>query len=281
MSRPKEPSFFCSYFQVVSNPIDYFRLFDSSCRWRGDSSHLYLSNPETAPILHALFPEARFIVILRDPRARAHSLYRHMRRYKHEDGEPLELLESFEEALLAEEHRYTDAGFPRSCRQYFWNFMYCRSGLYDLQLERYFKLYGRDKFSDLDLGRVALRSEWGLSRNRCISQHRPIAIDGAGSASIECRSRTHRLVARGGGDHGFMPRERDQPDRSPRREAARLEPLVAFEVEVRLPGAPVSQCGRRSAQSLTPINTCPVDPADLISDAPAGPEILGGESAWL
>lgn len=50
-SRIKEPSFFCSYFQVVRNPVAYFRLFESDRPCSLEASHVYFSNPETAPIL--------------------------------------------------------------------------------------------------------------------------------------------------------------------------------------------------------------------------------------
>jgi len=133
ISSIKEPSFFCSYFQMVKDPITYFRLFNSDARYRLDTSHVYMSNPETAPVLKGLFPQAKFIVILRDPKKRAYSLYLHMRRFNHHDGQPFEDLTDFVAALKAEEERYASATFFENCRQYFWNFMYCRSSLYDQQ----------------------------------------------------------------------------------------------------------------------------------------------------
>ncbi len=146
VSTPKEPSFFCSQFQVVKNPIDYFRLFDSPRRYRVDSSHVYFSNPETAPVLRDLFPDAKFLVVLRDPKARALSLYEHMRRFPHEDGEPFEPAQTFLDALQLEAGRFESPEFFATCRQYFWNFMYMRSSAYDEQLGRYFALYPRDRF---------------------------------------------------------------------------------------------------------------------------------------
>jgi hypothetical protein len=151
---PKEPSFFCSQFQVVKNPIEYFRLFDSDRRYRVDASHVYFSNPETAPVLHDLFPEAKFLLILREPKARAHSLYRHMRRALHDDGRPMELVETFHEALLREEERFNAPGYPAVCRQYFWNFMYMRSSCYDVQLARYLALFPRESFLILSLAEL-------------------------------------------------------------------------------------------------------------------------------
>ena len=159
VSVPKEPSFFCSHFQVVRNPIDYFRLFESDRRYRVDASHVYFSNPETAPLLRRLFPDAKFLIILRCPKARAHALYQHMRRALHEDGHPLELAESFREALSLEATRFGSAAFASSCRHYFWNFLYMRSSFYDEQLARYFDLYPRDRFLILSLAEFLRHAE--------------------------------------------------------------------------------------------------------------------------
>ncbi len=128
-SEIKEPSFFCSYFQVIQNPIVYFHLFDPPRKYRLDASHVYFSNPETPQVLFDLFPDARFILSLRHPKARAHSLYQHMRRARHADGRPLELVETFQDALALEAERFHSDSFFSTCRHYFWNFMYMRSSL--------------------------------------------------------------------------------------------------------------------------------------------------------
>ena len=154
-SNIKEPSFFCSYFQVVRDPITYFRLFESTARYRVDASHVYFSNPETPPVLRALFPAAKFLVILRHPKNRAYSLYRHMRRNGHEDGQPLEPIADFAAALKAETERYESQEFFNNCRQYFWNVLDCRSALYDEQLTRYFELFDPRQFHFLSLAELA------------------------------------------------------------------------------------------------------------------------------
>lgn len=155
VSRIKEPSFFCSYFQVVRDPISYFRLFESKARYRLDASHVYFSNPETAPVLRALFPDARFVIILRHPKNRAYSLYRHMRRSVHADGQAMEEIPDFAAALRAETERYASPEFFANCRHYFWNFMYCRSSYYDEQLSRYLGLFDRAQFCVLTLADLA------------------------------------------------------------------------------------------------------------------------------
>ena len=151
-SHPKEPSFFCSYFQDTSNPVEYFSLFDNSKKYRLDSSHVYLTNPESSIVISDLFPAAKFIVILRKPELRSYSLYRHMRRFRHADGEPYELINDFYQALVLEDERFVSDDFFKNCRQYFWNFMYCRSSMFDEQLSRYFQYYGWKNFFITTLG---------------------------------------------------------------------------------------------------------------------------------
>jgi len=147
MTAVKEPSFFCNGFQVIKNPIHYFRLFEPVTTEKaiGEASHVYMSNPPTARVLKGLFPDAKFIVILRNPAERAYSLYHHMRR------EGLEHSKTFEEALDLEEKRLNSESFRNHCPQYLYNYMYFRSGLYGSQLQRYFSLFGQKAFHVLTL----------------------------------------------------------------------------------------------------------------------------------
>lgn len=148
MSEPKEPCFFSPDFQVVADPDAYFGLFAQrpSARFHGESSHLYFSTPEVAPRLRRLFPDARFIVILRDPAERAYSLYRHMRRHGHE------ILPTFGQALDEEHRRFADPAFRVGNPNAFWNYLYVRSSRYDEQLARYLELFPREQFFVLTLG---------------------------------------------------------------------------------------------------------------------------------
>lgn len=151
MATPKEPSFFCSYFQVTRDPISYFNLFSERKNESaiGEASHVYFSNPETAATLQLLFPDAKFILILRNPTLRAYSLYQWMQCYRFEP------LETFESALEAESTRHTAPEFFDNCPQYFWNFMYTRSSYYHLQWERYLRFFHRDRFFVLSLAELA------------------------------------------------------------------------------------------------------------------------------
>jgi len=216
VSRVKEPSFFCSYFQDISNPVIYFSLFDENRKWRVDSSHVYLTNPESHEILSRLFPGARFILILRDPIKRAHALYRWMRRYNHADGNPYEPIDSFTEALHVENDRYHSSTFWKECRQYPWNFFYCRSSLYYEQVERYLKVYplkqflvltladfARDpttaceqiaKFLQIDAGPLLVSDEWQFNVDASAEEPPVEAVDFLQPKLCDVQSRTEQLL---------------------------------------------------------------------------------------
>jgi hypothetical protein len=138
----KEPTFFSEGFQMVKNPVKYFELFDSVGIETiiGEASHVYLTNPTTAKVLKALFPNSKFLVILRNPADRAYSLYHHMRRRGYE------YINTFEKAIEVEEERCVSKIFMETCPQYFYNFLYFRSGLYGEQLKRYFSMFSQEQF---------------------------------------------------------------------------------------------------------------------------------------
>lgn len=142
LSPEKEPTFFCEHFQVVSNPIQYFRLFDGAgcSKWVGEASHAYFSDPESPRVLHALFPDAKFIVILRNPADRAYALYAHMRRFG------LERIRNFEDALRAEEGRKQSTSFAQNNPESYLNFLYFESGKYGEQVQRYFHFFEPKQF---------------------------------------------------------------------------------------------------------------------------------------
>lgn len=142
MPSVKEPTFFCEGFQVVKNPVRYFELFDpvNGEQAIGEASHAYMTDPSSARILKGLFPDARFIVILRHPADRAYSLYHHMRRYGYEK------IGTFEEALKVEDRRASSPIFREKCKQYFYNYLYFRSGLYSEQIERFLSFFEKKSF---------------------------------------------------------------------------------------------------------------------------------------
>ncbi len=141
MSAIKEPTFFCDDFQVINNEPEYYQLFKevNNEKYIGESSHAYLSNPTSASKLKFHFPNAKFILILRNPADRAYSLYMHMKRHHYERTS------SFEKALAIERTRMNDH-FRKNNPQYFYNFMYFNSGKYGEQIKRYLDIFDKNQF---------------------------------------------------------------------------------------------------------------------------------------
>ena len=150
MSPVKEPNFFAFAerdlnFQApldrraeginhtsITDWVKYQRLFADAdpAQARGEASHTSLYWPDAAQNIHRYVPQARLIVILRNPVERAFSEYMHFRR----DGE--EPIECFEAALEAESDR-----IERN-----WAFgRYLDRGHYDEQLQRYFDRFPREQ----------------------------------------------------------------------------------------------------------------------------------------
>jgi hypothetical protein len=109
-----------------------------------DSSPYYLFHPAVPQRLHALLPDARLIVLLRDPVRRAYS------HYWHERDKGRETL-SFEDAIAAEaerlgnsEQRLADGTLERSREHQ--HFSYLARGRYAEQLDRWFTVFPRAQF---------------------------------------------------------------------------------------------------------------------------------------
>jgi hypothetical protein len=109
-----------------------------------DSSPYYLFHPAVPQRLATLLPEARLIVLLRDPVRRAYS------HYWHERDKGRETL-SFEDAIAAEagrlgdsQQRLADGTLERSPEHQ--HFSYLARGRYAEQLERWFAVVPRERF---------------------------------------------------------------------------------------------------------------------------------------
>jgi hypothetical protein len=109
-----------------------------------DSSPYYLFHPAVPGRMRALLPDAKLIVLLRDPVRRAYSHYWHER---HKGREKLE----FEAAIAAEAERLGDAHqrladgtLERSFAHQ--HFSYLARGRYAEQLEAWFSVYPREQF---------------------------------------------------------------------------------------------------------------------------------------
>jgi hypothetical protein len=107
-------------------------------RRAGEASVWYLFSTQAAAEIHAFNPEARIIIMLREPAEMLHSLY-HQFRF---DGN--EHLRTFEEALAAEDERRAGR---RLTRQTYLaqGLVYRETARYTEQVRRYFDVFGRER----------------------------------------------------------------------------------------------------------------------------------------
>jgi hypothetical protein len=110
----------------------------------GDTSPDYLFHPRTAERAMPLLPEARLLVLLRNPVDRAFSHYRHRirkgvesRTFEAAIAEELEL-EAADDGSLREDAYYDSPAHAKRS--------YLTRGLYARQLRRWFAVYPRDRF---------------------------------------------------------------------------------------------------------------------------------------
>ena len=141
----KEPSFFCDltppWAEAYRTYDRYLTLFAKGgrCAAVGDASTSYLVAPESAGRIRERYPDARIVVILRDPVQRAYSLYRFLCYWG------LETATTFEKALARESERIGNEAFQREAQLLYYCFLYYNSGLFSAQLERYFSLFRREQ----------------------------------------------------------------------------------------------------------------------------------------
>lgn len=111
---------------------DYEALFEGGTHAlaRGEASPIYLHTEGCAERIRSALPDARLIVLLRDPVDRAFS---HFRKHLQEN---LETAGSFAEAVRLEEERSRQGWSPE--------FQYVRRGFYYRQLEPYLRLFPRE-----------------------------------------------------------------------------------------------------------------------------------------
>ncbi len=140
----KEPHYFGTDLTIqphtIRDPDLYYGLFADAGERRcvGEGSVWYLSSKLAAQEIRAEAPDARVVVLLREPAEMAHSLYGLYRRTGNED------LPAFEEALDAEDERRgglripSTAYFPEGLR-------YVEAAHAADKLERFFTQLGRDR----------------------------------------------------------------------------------------------------------------------------------------
>ncbi|HEU4618301.1 MAG TPA: sulfotransferase domain-containing protein, partial [Gammaproteobacteria bacterium] len=132
----KEPRFFAyraAYARGLAWYLDEYFSGAARRRWRGEATPQYLHGGRLVAdrVRASCGEDLRFVVLLRDPVARAWSHYRHARRL---GIEPL----SFREALAAEKDRLSEN--PEAWCGYF------ADGLYARALDDWFSVFPRDRF---------------------------------------------------------------------------------------------------------------------------------------
>lgn len=96
----------------------------------GEASNSYLGSPSAAQAIRSRFPDAKIVMVLRDPVARAWSDYLMSVRLGHAHA-------SFREELQRDRAR-TEHRWGR-------DILYVENGLYHDKVRRYFELFGRDR----------------------------------------------------------------------------------------------------------------------------------------
>jgi hypothetical protein len=163
----KEPSYFCD---LVAPWASRYRDYDSYVslfakgRGRtavGDASTNYLVAPESAGRIRERYPQAKIVMILRNPAERAYSLYRYICNWGFEDAP------TFEKGLAREASRLGNARFMKDWQLLYHAFLYYHSGLYAEQVSRYLEVFPREQVHVLlfdDLKNDALAAVRGVYR---------------------------------------------------------------------------------------------------------------------
>ena len=101
-------------------------------KYLGECTPFYLYLPSIPMKIQETLPDAYFIIILRNPITRAYS------KYWHQVGGGFEYL-TFEEAIKLEEERINQ------CIEYKRFYSYLDAGIYHEHIERYYKLFDKEK----------------------------------------------------------------------------------------------------------------------------------------
>lgn len=142
--KVKEPHYFGSdlhfRYRTPLTEEQYLRLFEPArqARWIGEASVWYLYSTEAAKEIKAFDPNARIVIMLRNPVDMVYSLHS-----QHLYGDREDLV-CFEDALDAEEDRKNGRRVPRGARLVK-SLFYREVGRYSEQVKRYLDTFGADQ----------------------------------------------------------------------------------------------------------------------------------------
>ena len=145
VARPtkKEIHYFDKYYQ---RGIGWYRLHFSRdhSKLNFEASPYYVFHPKIPERLVATLPEAKIIVMLRDPVARAYSHYWHEKRLGHEHLSFADAIEAEDKRLAGESARLSEEDRYRSYNHD--HYSYVARGRYAEQIERWFQFFARQQF---------------------------------------------------------------------------------------------------------------------------------------
>ena len=135
--------YFCRDYGMPVTKEEYIKMLlpEGEYKCAGDVCHVYLSDETAAENLHKMFPDAKIIMILRNPADKAFSQYNWLTYHGYE------YVESFEEALEEEDRRLKRNMNKdgRLIQGSVYSYQYFHSGLYSEQIIRYKKLFDDEK----------------------------------------------------------------------------------------------------------------------------------------
>ena len=150
MSPVKEPNFFACEnqqldyqglgyeknikSQTITDYSSYLSLFQSVRQEKaiGEASWSSLYYPQASKRIKHYFPDAKFIVILRNPIERAFSHHQYLLQHHREN------IKSFSQAIALENERIQ--------QKYWADWHYIKLGFYSNQLKKYFSIFEREQF---------------------------------------------------------------------------------------------------------------------------------------
>ncbi|MEM7682008.1 MAG: sulfotransferase [Planctomycetota bacterium] len=147
MCRPKEPHHFGRDLDIrhpmrVESEADYLKLFaapeSAAAKVRGDASTWYLYSKDAAQEVHRFAPDAKIVVMLREPAGYINSL--HLQALNTDN----ETILSLAEALSAETDRLAGRREPEHAK-FRCHTHYRASARFAEQVQRYFDAFGRDR----------------------------------------------------------------------------------------------------------------------------------------
>lgn len=161
LSRPKEVHFFDDRYE---KGMAYYRRFFPLRilgKKTGEASPFYIFHPFVAERIKRELPNCKIIIVLRNPILRAYSHYQMQRR------QGLEKLETFEEAIAAEEERIEgekekvladETYFSEPLR----HFTYASRGMYAHQVEQWLNVFGKSQILFLKSENLSSKPEQEL-----------------------------------------------------------------------------------------------------------------------